>query len=214
MRRRRVAIAGAEAVLAGERCVRALPPPGPPCLCGPGLRVLLPEQRSDGASRCAVTSRVWPSSTSTPITAMAPRPFSMGATTCSTALSTPIRRRTTRILQAMRMKSAAGQGRVQTSICRSLPVPATRPSSTPISAWLSRPGTWRRGNRAVRRLGRAQGRSALKAHRHDRRIRADRRDLGKLALPTLIVQEGGYSLAAAADAAPAFVEAFRSASGA
>jgi acetoin utilization deacetylase AcuC-like enzyme len=37
---------------------------------------------------------------------------------------------------------------------------------------------------------------------------------GKLALPTLIVQEGGYSLKAAAEAAPAFVEAFRSASGA
>ena len=31
----------------------------------------------------------------------------------------------------------------------------------------------------------------------------------KLALPTLIVQEGGYSLAAVADAAPAFVQAFR-----
>jgi acetoin utilization deacetylase AcuC-like enzyme len=37
---------------------------------------------------------------------------------------------------------------------------------------------------------------------------------GKLALPTLIVQEGGYSLNAAAAAAPAFVGAFRSASGA
>jgi acetoin utilization deacetylase AcuC-like enzyme len=37
---------------------------------------------------------------------------------------------------------------------------------------------------------------------------------GKLALPTLIVQEGGYSLKALADAAPAFVEAFRSASSA
>jgi acetoin utilization deacetylase AcuC-like enzyme len=35
---------------------------------------------------------------------------------------------------------------------------------------------------------------------------------GKLNLPTLIVQEGGYSLAAVADAAPAFVHAFRSAS--
>ena len=37
---------------------------------------------------------------------------------------------------------------------------------------------------------------------------------GKLALPTLIVQEGGYSLKAMAEAAPAFVEAFRSAVGA
>jgi len=37
---------------------------------------------------------------------------------------------------------------------------------------------------------------------------------GKLALPTLIVQEGGYSLEAAAAAAPAFVAAFRSASAA
>jgi acetoin utilization deacetylase AcuC-like enzyme len=37
---------------------------------------------------------------------------------------------------------------------------------------------------------------------------------GKLALPTLIVQEGGYSLTAVAQAAPAFVTAFRSASGA
>jgi acetoin utilization deacetylase AcuC-like enzyme len=37
---------------------------------------------------------------------------------------------------------------------------------------------------------------------------------GKLGLPTLIVQEGGYSLKASAAAAPAFVEAFRSASGA
>jgi acetoin utilization deacetylase AcuC-like enzyme len=37
---------------------------------------------------------------------------------------------------------------------------------------------------------------------------------GKLALPTLIVQEGGYSLDALAQAAPAFVAAFRSASGA
>jgi acetoin utilization deacetylase AcuC-like enzyme len=37
---------------------------------------------------------------------------------------------------------------------------------------------------------------------------------GKLALPTLIVQEGGYSLSAIAQAAPAFVEAFRSASSA
>jgi acetoin utilization deacetylase AcuC-like enzyme len=37
---------------------------------------------------------------------------------------------------------------------------------------------------------------------------------GKLALPTLIVQEGGYSLKAIAEAAPAFIEAFRSASGA
>ncbi|MBL0408302.1 histone deacetylase family protein [Microvirga aerilata] len=36
---------------------------------------------------------------------------------------------------------------------------------------------------------------------------------GKLALPTLMVQEGGYSLEASAKAAPAFVEAFRSASG-
>jgi acetoin utilization deacetylase AcuC-like enzyme len=36
---------------------------------------------------------------------------------------------------------------------------------------------------------------------------------GKLALPTLIIQEGGYSLEASAKAAPAFVEAFRSASG-
>jgi acetoin utilization deacetylase AcuC-like enzyme len=36
---------------------------------------------------------------------------------------------------------------------------------------------------------------------------------GKLGLPTLIVQEGGYSLAAVAEAAPAFVEAFRAASG-
>ncbi|MGO4574351.1 histone deacetylase family protein [Microvirga sp. 2TAF3] len=35
---------------------------------------------------------------------------------------------------------------------------------------------------------------------------------GELRLPTLIVQEGGYSLAAVADAAPAFVRAFRSAS--
>jgi acetoin utilization deacetylase AcuC-like enzyme len=34
---------------------------------------------------------------------------------------------------------------------------------------------------------------------------------GKLGMPTLIVQEGGYSLAAVADAAPAFVRAFRSA---
>ena len=31
----------------------------------------------------------------------------------------------------------------------------------------------------------------------------------KLALPTLIVQEGGYSLAVVADAAPAFIQAFR-----
>jgi len=37
---------------------------------------------------------------------------------------------------------------------------------------------------------------------------------GKLALPTLIVQEGGYSLTALGQAAPAFVEAFRSASSA
>lgn len=37
---------------------------------------------------------------------------------------------------------------------------------------------------------------------------------GKLGLPTLIVQEGGYSLAAVAEAAPAFVAAFRSASAA
>jgi acetoin utilization deacetylase AcuC-like enzyme len=36
---------------------------------------------------------------------------------------------------------------------------------------------------------------------------------GKLALPTLIVQEGGYSLKASAEAAPAFMEAFRSTSG-
>ena len=36
---------------------------------------------------------------------------------------------------------------------------------------------------------------------------------GKLGLPSLIVQEGGYSLAAVAEAAPAFVEAFRAASG-
>jgi acetoin utilization deacetylase AcuC-like enzyme len=35
---------------------------------------------------------------------------------------------------------------------------------------------------------------------------------GKLGLPTLIVQEGGYSLAAVAQAAPAFMEAFRSVS--
>ena len=34
---------------------------------------------------------------------------------------------------------------------------------------------------------------------------------GKLGLPSLIVQEGGYSLAAAAEAAPAFVAAFRDA---
>ena len=34
---------------------------------------------------------------------------------------------------------------------------------------------------------------------------------GKLGLPTLIVQEGGYSLAATAEAAPAFVAAFREA---
>jgi acetoin utilization deacetylase AcuC-like enzyme len=34
---------------------------------------------------------------------------------------------------------------------------------------------------------------------------------GKLDLPTLIVQEGGYSLAAVAEAAPAFVGAFRAA---
>jgi acetoin utilization deacetylase AcuC-like enzyme len=32
---------------------------------------------------------------------------------------------------------------------------------------------------------------------------------GKLDLPTLIVQEGGYSLAAVAEAAPAFIQAFR-----
>lgn len=32
---------------------------------------------------------------------------------------------------------------------------------------------------------------------------------GKIDLPTLIVQEGGYSLAAVAEAAPAFIEAFR-----
>ncbi|MDJ1160144.1 histone deacetylase family protein [Chelatococcus sp. SYSU_G07232] len=37
---------------------------------------------------------------------------------------------------------------------------------------------------------------------------------GKLGLPTLIVQEGGYSLAAVAEAAPAFVAAFRAAAGA
>ena len=37
---------------------------------------------------------------------------------------------------------------------------------------------------------------------------------GKLALPTLIVQEGGYSLKATAEAAPAFIAAFRSATGA
>jgi acetoin utilization deacetylase AcuC-like enzyme len=37
---------------------------------------------------------------------------------------------------------------------------------------------------------------------------------GKLALPTLIVQEGGYSLNASGEAALAFIEAFRSASGA
>jgi acetoin utilization deacetylase AcuC-like enzyme len=37
---------------------------------------------------------------------------------------------------------------------------------------------------------------------------------GKLALPTLVVQEGGYSLVASGEAAPAFLEAFRSASGA
>jgi acetoin utilization deacetylase AcuC-like enzyme len=37
---------------------------------------------------------------------------------------------------------------------------------------------------------------------------------GKLGLPTLVVQEGGYSLKASAAAAPAFMEAFRSASGA
>jgi acetoin utilization deacetylase AcuC-like enzyme len=37
---------------------------------------------------------------------------------------------------------------------------------------------------------------------------------GKLGLPTLIVQEGGYSLAVNAEAAPAFVAAFRSANGA
>jgi acetoin utilization deacetylase AcuC-like enzyme len=36
---------------------------------------------------------------------------------------------------------------------------------------------------------------------------------GKLALPTLIVQEGGYSLKAIAEAAPEFVEAFGSAAG-
>ena len=36
---------------------------------------------------------------------------------------------------------------------------------------------------------------------------------GKLALPTLIVQEGGYSLKACAEAAPEFVEGFRSAAG-
>jgi acetoin utilization deacetylase AcuC-like enzyme len=34
---------------------------------------------------------------------------------------------------------------------------------------------------------------------------------GKLGLPALIVQEGGYSLAAAAEAAPAFLAAFREA---
>jgi acetoin utilization deacetylase AcuC-like enzyme len=34
---------------------------------------------------------------------------------------------------------------------------------------------------------------------------------GKLRLPTLIVQEGGYSLPAVAEAAPAFVESFREA---
>lgn len=37
---------------------------------------------------------------------------------------------------------------------------------------------------------------------------------GRLGLPTLIVQEGGYSLAAIAEAAPAFVAAFREAAGA
>jgi acetoin utilization deacetylase AcuC-like enzyme len=37
---------------------------------------------------------------------------------------------------------------------------------------------------------------------------------GKLALPTVIVQEGGYSLKASGEAAPAFIAAFRSASGA
>jgi acetoin utilization deacetylase AcuC-like enzyme len=37
---------------------------------------------------------------------------------------------------------------------------------------------------------------------------------GKLALPTLIVQEGGYSVKASGEAAPAFVKAFRSDSGA
>lgn len=37
---------------------------------------------------------------------------------------------------------------------------------------------------------------------------------GKLGLPTLIVQEGGYSLAAVAEAAPAFVAAFRATSAA
>jgi acetoin utilization deacetylase AcuC-like enzyme len=37
---------------------------------------------------------------------------------------------------------------------------------------------------------------------------------GKLALPTLIVQEGGYSLKASGEAAPAFLNAFRSTSGA
>ena len=37
---------------------------------------------------------------------------------------------------------------------------------------------------------------------------------GKLALPTLIVQEGGYSLKASGEAAPAFIGAFREAVGA
>ena len=38
--------------------------------------------------------------------------------------------------------------------------------------------------------------------------------LGKLRLPTLIIQEGGYSLGAIAEAAPAFVTGFRAAAGA
>ncbi len=37
---------------------------------------------------------------------------------------------------------------------------------------------------------------------------------GKLGLPTVIVQEGGYSLKAVAEAAPEFVDGFRSAAGA
>ena len=138
----------------------------------------------------------------------------MTAPTCSTARCTPTRPPTIHISPATPTRPARGPAKAPTSICRCRSAP-----------------TMLRSSRPTRGLGEAvkrHGSEALilsagwDAHRDDPLSKlpcytdayARIGELyGKLGLPTLIVQEGGYSLEAVAAASHAFTQAFREAHG-
>ena len=191
----------------------ALPPARAPRLRRPLLGLLLSQQRRHRRRGAAPqSSRASPSSISTPTTATARRRSSMPAPTCSTAPCTPTRRPTTRISPATPTRPAPGAGE---GANLNLPLP-----------WGADDAAFIAANARLCEAATAHGSEALvlsagwDAHRDDPLSKlAVSTDAyarigelyGKLGLPTLIVQEGGYSLPAIAAASRAFVAAFRAA---